>query len=292
MTVQHSLNLAANHGSPSFRRYLQQVSASVAAGQELAAALALDKRYFGGWTLSLIRLAEYSGALPEVFERLAKLAEQEQRRERLYRSLRISVWLAIWSLLVLGAVLFNPNPYGPLRLRFWLHGLGLGLLLFAVSILVSRYPGRSLQRIAAVIPGLDKVVQARSLLRFAELSLPLSCGVPFLTALDLVRDRVPDPVMVANLASAVRTIRTGQTLSSSLQGKFPPLALQMIRTGEETGNLDAAFQRLSEYYEGELERSLHQLQGIMRPLSILAIAGLVAVLAVRAISVLTQSFSG
>lgn len=283
MTVQQSLNLVGNDSNPSFKRYLQQVSGAVGTGQDLASAIAVDSRYFDGWTLSLIRLAEYSGALAEVFQRLAKSASQQQRQQRLYRSVTIAALVTIWSLLVMIAVIFNPNPYGPVRLRFWLHGLGLGLLLVGVSILVSRYPGRSLPRLAAQLPGLGKVVQARSLLYFSELALPLSCGVPILTALDLVRQRLPDPVMAANLASAIKAIRTGETLSRSLQGKLPPLALQMIRTGEETGNLDAALQRLAEYYDGELERSLRQLQGILRPLSILAMGGLVAALGVRAI---------
>jgi type IV pilus assembly protein PilC len=68
--------------------------------------------------------------------------------------------------------------------------------------------------------------------------------------------------------------------------------MQMIRTGEETGNLDAAFHNLAEYYEGELERAIRQLEGVMRPLSILAMGGLVALLCIRAIASLINSLPG
>jgi type II secretory pathway component PulF len=63
ITVQQSLTLAGKDGNPSFQRYLQQVSAAVGSSQDLASALALDRRYFDSWTISLIRLAEYSGSL-------------------------------------------------------------------------------------------------------------------------------------------------------------------------------------------------------------------------------------
>lgn len=292
MSVQQSLNLLGNTGNPSFRRYLQKVKAAVGSGENLAAAIALDSRYFDGWTRSLIRLAEYSGALPKVFQRLAESALTQQRRARIYRSVWMSAIATVWSLLVVVAVIFNPNPYGLIRLRFWLHAFGLGLLLVGVSIVISRYPSRSLYKLAASFPILNKVVQAQSLLDFSELALPLSCGVPMLTAVDLVRDRILNPTMAANLGSAIKGLRTGGTLSRSLQGKIPPQALQMIHTGEETGHLDAALQRVSEYYDNELERALCKLQGIFRPLSILAVGGLVVALGIRAIRLLTNFLPG
>jgi type II secretory pathway component PulF len=139
------------------------------------------------------------------------------------------------------------------------------------------------------LPILGKLIQARSLLDLAQLRLPLSCGVSILSAVELVREHIPDAVMKANLASSARQIRAGQTLSYSLEGKLPPIAMQMIRTGEETGNLDTALQNLAQYYEGELERGLRMLKSSLRTLSLLAIASLVAVVGIRGITVLLNS---
>jgi type II secretory pathway component PulF len=292
MTIQQSLNLVEKNPNSAFGRYLQKVIAAVVAGQDLASAMAVDAHYFDGWTISLIRLATYSGSLPGTFRRLAIAAERQQRCQRLYRSVNLAAIILIWSALLLVVAIFKTHPSGFIRLGFWLNAIGLALLLIAVSLLSSRYPGRGLQRLIAKFPGMSKVTQAQSLLYLGEMELPLSCGVSVLAALDLVRDRIPDPTMAANLANVARKVRTGQTLTESFQGKIPPIAVQMIRTGEETGNLDAALQQLSAYYEGELERSLRQLKGILRPLNFLGIGSVIAVISIRLLSLLTNSLPG
>jgi type II secretory pathway component PulF len=292
ISVERSLSLAAQGCNPSFQRYLTKVGAAVKAGSDLATAMALDSRYLDSWSISLIRLAEYSGSLSETCRRLATASEVQQRREKLYGSLRLGACAIIWSLLVLLAAILNPHPHALMKPSFWLYAIGLGLLVVGLSFLVSRYPGRGLQQLVARVPAFGKLMQAASLLYLAELELPLSCGVSMLAALELLRDRRLDPIMAENLTLAAKGIRAGNTLSHSLQGKLPPLALQMIRTGEETGNLDAAFHQLSQYYEGELERTLRQLEGIFRPFTILAMGGLVALLAIRLLTELINALPG
>jgi type II secretory pathway component PulF len=291
-SVQHSLNLAGNDGSASFQRTLQQVSRAVAAGQDLASAIASHPRYFNAWTTSLIRAAEYSGSLAQTCERLAIAAEHHQRRARLYRSVGLAAMITLVSGLILVTVLTQGiNPL--IQSSFWLVGLGLmGLLVISLSGFRSLRPDPGLYKLILSLPIVGQLLQIRSMLYFAELELPLRGGVSLLTALDLVRSHIPDPLMARNLAIATQQVRAGQTLSQSLQGRLPALALQMIRTGEETGNLDTAMQKLAEYYEGELERTLHQLQGILRPLSIVAMGGVVALLGIRAIASLINALPG
>ncbi len=289
LTVQQSLNLAGKDCNRSFQGYLQRVSTVVDGGQDLASALAIKSRYFDNWTISLIGLAEYSGSLAQICTQLATAAEAQQRWERLYRSVRLSAIALIWSLLTLGAVIFNRTPRGFTRPEFWLRSLAIALLLLAISFWASRYASSGSQQLVMKLPVFGKLVQARSLLNFAQLRMPLSCGVPILTAVELLREHIPDPAMKANLASAARHIRVGQPLSQSLQGKLPPVALQIIRTGEETGNLDTALQNIAEYYERELELRLHLLESTVRPLGILALGGLVAAVGIRGITLLINS---
>lgn len=289
MTVPQSLTLTAKELHPACQRYLQQVSTAVGTGQDLASALALAPSYFDRWTISLLRLAEYSGSLPQTCQMLASDAEDKARRERLYRSVKVSAIVTIWGALVLTAAIFNPNPTGIIKPEFWLRSLAIALLLWVMSWLVSRFSSPVWQKLVGNLPVIGNLIQGRSLLYFTKLRLPLSCGVPILTALELLREHVPDSIMRSNLALATRRVRIGQPLSHSLQGKLPPLALQMIRTGEETGNLDTALQNLAHYYEAELERGLRGLQATLQPLSLLAIASLVAVVGIRGISVLINS---
>jgi type II secretory pathway component PulF len=288
LSVQQSLNLAGKDCNPSFQRYLQTASAAVGGGQDLASAISLD-RYFDGWTISLLRLAEYSGSLPQTCAQLAIAFEAQVRRERLYRSVRRLAITTVWSVLILVAAIFNRTPTGLVKPEFWLRSLAIALLLLGISFLTSSYSTERSQQLAMKLPVVGKLIQARSMIYLGKLALPLSCGVTLLTALELVREYIPDRVLRANLASATRKIRAGQTLSNSLQGKLPPIAMEIICTGEETGHLDTALQNLVEYYEGDLERRLNWLQLSLRPLSFLAIAGLVAVVSVRGLTTLLDS---
>ncbi len=289
LSVQQSLNLAGKDCKPSFQRYLQTASAAVGGGQDLASAISLDSRYFDGWTISLLRLAEYSGSLPQTCAQLAIAFEAQVRRERLYRSVRRLAITTVWSVLILVAAIFNRTPTGLVKPEFWLRSLAIALLLLGISFLTSSYSTERSQQLAMKLPVVGKLIQARSMIYLGKLALPLSCGVTVLTALELVREYIPDRVLRANLASAARKIRAGQTLSYSLQGKLPPIAMEIIRTGEETGNLDTALQNLVEYYEGDLERRLNWLQLSLRPLSFLALSGLVAVVSVRGLTTLLDS---
>jgi len=289
MTVPQSLTLTSQHCRSVFGSYLQQVSVAVDGGQELASALAVDSRYFDSWTISLIRLAEYSGSLAQTFEQLAIAAEAQIRRKRLGHSVRFSLISTIWSLLILSAAILNPNSTGLLRLEFWLRSLAIALLLWGISFFLSRYSSQGSRQLAMKLPMVGKLIQARSLLDLAQLRLPLSCGIPPLTAVELLKEHLPDPIMRANLTRAARLIRMGQPLSLSLEGKVPPTAMEMIRTGEATGNLDTAMANVAQYYETELEHGLKLLQASLRPLSFVAIASLVAVVGVRGLTVFLDS---
>ncbi|MEW6493418.1 MAG: type II secretion system F family protein, partial [Cyanobacteriota bacterium] len=65
--------------------------------------------------------------------------------------------------------------------------------------------------------------------------------------------------------------------------------MEMIRTGEETGNLDTALENLAQHYQQELEHGLHRLESSFRPLSLVAIASLVAVIGIRGLTLLLNS---
>jgi type II secretory pathway component PulF len=264
------------------QRSLQQASAKVALGQDLATAMTLTPAVWSPWTLALIRLAEYSGSLALTCRKLAIAAEQQQRRAKLYRSVTLIGIATVGSLLLLLLVLLQGTRNFLVQPGFWVT---VGLLLVIVGgsayWLRTQPLSAGLYRFLAQLPVLKPLLEAQSMLYLTELELPLSCGVPMLSALELICDRIPNPDLARNLAIASQQVARGEALGRSLQGKIPAIALQMIRTGEETGNLDEMFQKLSAYYEGELELKLRQLQGVLRPLSLLAGGAFVLVLGMQ-----------
>lgn len=288
LTVSQSLNLAGKDCSKSFWRYLQQLSLVVANGQDWATAINLNVGYFDAWTISLIRLAEHSGCLPQICTKLASNFETQIRHRRLYERLRFSTIAIIWSLLIFTAVIFNRTPMGFIKPEFWLRSLAIAFLFLLINFLAGRYVRRG-SILLRKLPVIGRLMQTLSLLDFAQLKLPLSCGVPILAAIELVKEHIPDIVMKAHLSSAARQIRAGQTLSRSLEGKLPPIALQMIHTGETTGNLDTAIENINQYYGNDLEQRLRTMDNILRPGVILAIALLIAAVGVRGILLLLNS---
>ena len=78
-------------------------------------------------------------------------------------------------------------------------------------------------------------------------------------------------------------------MSPSLAGKLPALALQMLRTGEKTGNLDEMLGKLAAYDESDLERQLKQLQATLRPRAIVAAGGLVLLMGLQTMTAILKA---
>ena len=293
-SVQQSLGMAGKDCRPAFQRYLKEASVRVEAGEDLASALNSRLAPFDPWTIALIRAAEYSGALADTFERLAIAAETQHRRQKLYGSVMISTIVIGLGLLTLLLALIQRNTAFLLQPGFILLPLlAIAALLFnGRGITVAGDLGKTGHRLMAAVPVLKDIAQDRSMLYLAELELPLRCGIPILQALELIRARIPDPELAKSLTIAARQIQQGQTLSQSLQGKLPPMALQMMRTGEETGGLDDMLAKLAEYYESDLERRLKQLQTTLRPLAIVAAGGFVLLMGMQLISSLLNALPG
>ncbi|MGF1492141.1 MAG: type II secretion system F family protein, partial [Microcoleaceae cyanobacterium] len=218
--------------------------------------------------VSLIKMEEANGNLSDMCYRISQEAEQRQRRSQLYRSVHIASLTTLFCLVVLVIALVLTARIS--QKEFLL----VGILLVIISLVSPELLPR--------LPVIRRILTARSMLQLADLELPLEWGVPLLPALELARDRRPRSELSSTLSVALGQIPAGQTLSQSLEGRLPPVALQIIRTGEETGNLSMALHKLREYYDLELERALKLLQGILVPISLLAAGGLVAFLVVQA----------
>lgn len=279
--LEQSLNMAAPKNNPAFKSYLEKVSKTVAKGEDLATALAISDKYFDKFTINLIRTGSASGALAETCQRLGEDALKQQSWKKSYGAILRAAITTFLSILLLTLAILA-------KLGFLLPGLIIIALL--ITALFFNYP-----KLLPRLPLAGRILEARQMLNFTELSLPLSCGVPILTALDLVRglcaaSPVPgSKVLAANLKKARQRVKKGATLSESLQGKLPAAAAGAIATGEETGRLDEALEKLAEYYQRELAESIGQLKGILVPVSIVAMGGVVALLGYGAIASLINS---
>jgi type IV pilus assembly protein PilC len=269
-TVPDSLERMINESYGRLERPLSQVSVAATLGEDLASALAHAPRCFDQWTIRLIQVAQDTGNLPETCQHLATAAQQQEQNKKLFRSVLVVAWTTFFFIFLLGIVLMYSSHFvlGSLTL--------IAILLIVLAMITPQAANR--------FPLVSQILMARSMLQFTELELPLRYGIPILTAIELVRDHIPKSDMSASLTIALGQIPAGKTLAQSLEGRLPVVALRMIHTGEETGHLKLAVQKLAVYYQKELEQKLQLTQRLLIPISLLAAGAVIMVLGVQAIT--------
>jgi MSHA biogenesis protein MshG len=123
-----------------------------------------------------------------------------------------------------------------------------------------------------------KATMARVCRSFA---LTLDAGVPMVQSLTMIARATGNEYMGAGVLGLRDGIERGETLArtTQLSGLFTPLALQMITIGEETGTLGEMFAEVADFYEREVDYDLDHLTAALEPLLIVAVGGMVLILA-------------
>jgi type IV pilus assembly protein PilC len=107
-------------------------------------------------------------------------------------------------------------------------------------------------------------------------------GVPILQALDIVQETVKNEVV----AKAVRDVQSGVKEGESIAGPlanhkvFPPMVVQMMAVGEETGALDTMLEKIADFYEEEVATAVESLTSLIEPLLIAVVGGAVGVIVI------------
>ena len=172
---------------------------------------------------------------------------------------------------------------------FWLLPLLLFILLFLSKkkVIKKRHIDSFLER----IPAVGKIRRAFDLSRFAyTLYITLSSAVPMVRAYDIAVGGVSDANLREELRRRRDNLERGESLSSVLRsvGSLPPLFLNLIETGESSGELERMLRLLSEIYRREAIRAIELWVRLVEPLSILIIGIVVGIIAVSVILPLTE----
>jgi general secretion pathway protein F len=154
-----------------------------------------------------------------------------------------------------------------------------------------RRPGASAAIVNAVskVPGISGIFQFyRTTLFCRNLGVLLGSGVNLTATLRILVDIMAVTGSVSTWSAAADRVRHGGKLSEALSASnsLPPMALRMLRLGEETGQLPALAGRIAEFYEAKLQRSLDRIVGIIGPLAIVTISAVVGGLIVSVMTAL------
>ena len=133
-------------------------------------------------------------------------------------------------------------------------------------------------RLKLSAPVFGELTRMLALSRFAKtLATLLASGVPLLTAMDIVKNVVSNTLLAEVIEHARDSIREGESIAKPLSkhAVFPPMVVQMIAVGEETGQVDVMLEKVATFYNQEVEASVDALTSLIEPLLIAVIGGAV-----------------
>jgi type IV pilus assembly protein PilC len=289
--------------SKELAKVLFAVRAGVENGSSLSAAMSEHPKAFNNLFISMVKAGETGGVLDDV---LLSLADQIEREVELRRQIKSAmtypiVVVALVTLILAAMLLFVVPQFEtiysslggtlPLPTRMLLsvsravRNYWYIVLLGAVvaSFLFRRYKkteaGRA--RVDAVkirIPIFGPLFHKVALARFAStLGMLLRSGVPILQALDNVNETVNNRVIGDAVDDVKTSVREGESIAKPLgQHKaFPPMVVQMMAVGEETGAVDTMLDKVAEFYNSEVTATVEAMTSLIEPLLIAVIGGAV-----------------
>ncbi|MGH7339718.1 MAG: type II secretion system F family protein, partial [Candidatus Rokuibacteriota bacterium] len=128
-----------------------------------------------------------------------------------------------------------------------------------------------IDRLLLKVPVLGDVLRKGSVARFTRtLGTLISSGVPILTGLEITARTAGNRVIQEAIMAARASIREGETISAPLRQSnvFPPMVVQMISVGEETGALDDMLTRIADFYDSEVDTAVDSLTSLIEPVMI------------------------
>jgi type II secretory pathway component PulF len=149
-------------------------------------------------------------------------------------------------------------------------------------------------RIKLKLPLLGPVITSRFYVQFLETMANLvGNGLPLLRALELSRDATQNRSLRTELDQVIAQVGDGRSFSKALvrNGAFPPLLIDMISVGEQTGKIDHSLRRAAERYDKELDKSLQRIMALVMPIVLIIMAGLIGTMAYLMITSIFQTIS-
>jgi type II secretory pathway component PulF len=305
--IQSLVTLENQTQNPVLKAAISAVRIDVESGASFSEALAKHPRVFSKLYVSMVLAGETAGILDDILDRLAQLAEHDaDTRERVKAAVRYpmivvgAIFAAFFFLVSFVIPKFSgvfdrfktelPLPtrvliglnYG-LRHYWYVIVVALGLIVWGVSAYLKTPQGRrNWDGLKLRLPVFGMLFQKVALSRFARIfSAMQRSGIAIMLALEIAEDTVGN-VVIARVVEQMRdSLREGKGLLRPMEasGLFPPLVMQMMAVGEETGKLDTMLTKVSDYYDTDVEYALRNLSTMIEPILLLFVGGMVLFLA-------------
>ena len=294
----------------------RQIKQDVMEGKSLSEAMRKQSLYFSDLYINMVRAGEQSGALVDVLRRLASHYERFAEVQSKFTSALIypAIVMAVGIVIVIFFMTFMlpkflqifeglkiPLPWATRFLIGLSHAFSgywwvMILVVMAIGVLWQRFKAteegkRKIDQWKLNAPVLGPVIRLNVFGQFARtLSTLLVNGVPVLNALQITEQIVPNRIVKEAISKTRDAVTDGKSLAVPLaQSKiFPQLMIDLIKIGEETGDVPGALKNVSETYESEMNIALRVMTNLIEPALIIVMAVMVGFLL---FSVLSAMFS-
>lgn len=281
---------------------LTEVARNVESGVSFSEALKAYPAIFNNLYTSMISAGEVGGNLEETLGRLAlQLQKDKELRDNVRSAMFYPIGVLVFAVIVLMAMLFFLVPIfmgffpegvelplptmiiiglSTLMRRYWYLVLpGLGLLVFGLYRYATSPQGKDrLDRIKFRLPVFGPLIQKTVVARFARIfSTLLSSGIAVVQALEAAGATTDNVLVIEAVKMAGEKIHEGKNIAGPLEesGVFPPMVTQMIKVGEETGDLPVMMDKVAEFYEEEVATLTKGLTALIEPLLLVGVGILV-----------------
>ncbi|MGM0653378.1 MAG: type II secretion system F family protein [Bacillota bacterium] len=295
-----------------FKNKVEAAAAAIEEGSDFASALKQQDSFFPPLMINMIAAGEASGMLDSIMERIAEHYEKQHDLEEKIRSataypLFITVVALVVILIMVIFVL--PQFSGifsavgmdmPIFSRIMLaagefilaHRYFLLAIIFVCFLLLKYSINTKKGRLYAdylrlSLPLIGKIYCYITAARFARtLGTLLTGGVSLHNALHIVGRVIDNSILTTAISELSTALNNGETLSAPMAGQrcFPPLLVEMVRVGEETGSLDHTLERAAKYYEKEVSYIVERLGTMLEPLLLLAVGLFIGLLVFSVLS--------
>jgi len=289
--------LGSQQENKTFAKVLQQTRMDVEGGASLADAMRKQPKAFDDLYTNMIAAGEAGGILDTILKRLATYIEKNVKLKAMVKGAMvypvavisiagIVITVILWKVIPTFAAMFEGlGAQLPLPTRFvialsnWLVRLlpfivvGGVLLVVAFKRYYATHSGRRVvDGVVLKAPIFGTLMRKIAVARFCRtLSTLISSGVPILDGLEITARTAGNAIVEDAIMAVRKGVEGGLTVAQPLKesGVFPPMVVQMIGVGEQTGALDAMLSKIADFYEEEVDQAVANLLTLMEPVMIL-----------------------
>lgn len=288
--------LATETESPLLQRTLGEVSTDIQGGSTIANALSRHPKVFSPFYVNMVRSGEESGKLDEVFMYLADYLDRtyeivsKARNALIYPAFVIMTFITVMILMLtmviprLAEILIEAGQEIPFFTKivigisniFVHYGILILLMVLVGGFFLWRYvatPQGKLQldQLKISVPYIGDLFSKLYLSRIADnMNTMLSSGIQMIRALEITASVLDNAVYEKHMQEAIEAVKGGKTLSAALDPypEIPSMMIQMIKVGEESGQLSNILKTLAKFYQREVNNAVDTLVGLIEPLMI------------------------